>query len=62
MREAWRLQKHTIYNYLHEKGTHLALMVIYTGKQGTTGPDIHKGMEKALTKFKKTYESHQPPA
>ena len=62
IREAWRLNKSTIYQYLQAKGTQLALMVIYTGKAGMPSRDIHKAMEKAIQKLQRTHESHQPTA
>src|SRR5580698_6294168 len=48
MREAWRLNKHLFYDYLQGKGTELALMILYTGKEGGGFEELNKALEKAF--------------
>ncbi|MDX2002547.1 MAG: ribonuclease P protein component [Chitinophagales bacterium] len=51
MREAYRLQKHSIYGILHGKGTQYAIMVIYTADTVLDYPTISTGMAAGIEKL-----------
>jgi ribonuclease P protein component len=56
VREAYRLHKHELYNYLKNNALHAdknyAFMILYTNKEETTYHDIQKGIRKMIFRFK----------
>jgi len=50
-REAYRLQKESLYNNLKEKNKNLAVFFIYTGKELPAYNDVYKKMSSILQKL-----------
>lgn len=56
IREAYRLQKHRLYENLRQKGKEqVAFMVIYTGQESLPYSEIEKAMQLMLGRFMKKY-------
>lgn len=51
MREAYRKQKHVVYNSLNRKQKQAALLFIFTGRQLPNYPYVHGKMSELLRKF-----------
>lgn len=51
IREAYRLNKTAWYNKLAADGLHLALMLVYVGKEELTYEEIAGGVKKMVKKF-----------
>jgi ribonuclease P protein component len=61
IREAYRLHKETLYNFLQNlpensdmKNKHFAFMVMYVAKEELPFAEIEKGIKKMIYKFEKT--------
>lgn len=52
-REAWRLQKHDLYNFLEKNHLHLHLFLVYTGKEMPVYKDIFTKISAILAKLEK---------
>lgn len=60
MREAYRLNKHRLYDALQKEEKQLALLVIYTGQETMTFAEIEAAMQQMLRRFvKKWRQSNQ---
>ena len=60
MREAYRLNKSSLYNALQEAEKQVALLVIYTGQETMTFAEIEAAMQQMLRRFvKKWRQSNQ---
>ena len=53
MREAYRLHKHVLYDYLLSSNQQVAMMFIYVGKEPLNYRKIEGSMLKAITRLKK---------
>lgn len=53
IREAYRINKHSIYEKLEDQKTQYGLMLIYVAKQEMTFQEIEKGVKKGLGKMGK---------
>jgi ribonuclease P protein component len=53
MREAYRLNKHRLYDALQEGERQVALLVIYTGQEIMTFAEIEAAMQQTLRRFVK---------
>lgn len=53
VREAYRLNKHNLYEILSEKEERIALMVMYVAKEDLPYKEIEKAMRKLIKKFGK---------
>jgi len=51
LREAYRKQKHLVYNSLNQKKKQAALLFIFTGRQLPNYPYVHGKMSELLRKF-----------
>jgi len=51
MREAYRINKHSIYNEIASKNLHIAIMFVFVGKELIEFPVIEKGMISAFKKL-----------
>ena len=51
LREAYRLNKHTLYDFINEQEKQYALMVLYTAKQTVPFREIDKKMKVAIRQF-----------
>ena len=51
IREAYRLNKHHLYESLNHQTQAFAFMVIFTGKNHSDGPKIEHAMKKIIQKF-----------
>jgi len=51
LREAYRKQKHIVYNSLNQKKKQAALLFIFTGRQLPNYPYVHGKMSELLKKF-----------
>ena len=56
VREAYRLNKHLLYENLPEQAGQLAFMIIFTGKKLEDCDRVDKSMKKLLQKFLEQYE------
>jgi ribonuclease P protein component len=61
MREAWRLNKHLLYEKLPASEQKLAFMVIYSAPEGLPSRQIHKGMRKMIRRFLQQYTANPKP-
>jgi ribonuclease P protein component len=57
IREAYRLQKDSYYQFAEESGLHFAGMFIYVAKEILAYEEIDKAVTKVLTKWKKNYSA-----
>lgn len=55
MREAYRLNKHRLYDALQEGEQQIALLVIYTGQEVMTFAEIEAAMQQMLRRFVKKW-------
>jgi len=63
MREAYRLQKHELDQYLHKSGKRLSVFILYIGKELPTNVDVYTKFAGILTRLKKmAHEEGQLPA
>ncbi len=53
LREAWRLNKHILYEALEGKGKQYAFMVLYVAKESLPYFDIEQGVQTMIRKFTK---------
>jgi len=51
MREAYRLQKHTLHSFLREHALHLTVAFQYVGKEKVAYTQLHQRMELVLGKL-----------
>jgi len=51
IREAYRLNKHTLYDFLETQNKQYALMILYTAKKPLPYKDINKAMKKIIRKI-----------
>lgn len=51
MREAWRLHKDEVYEAQKDAEGHIALMIIYTGKEEKAFDEIEKSVKRAIRKL-----------
>ena len=51
MREAWRLNKHLLYEKVDNGGVNYALMIIYVAKEKAPYAEVEKNMQKMIRKF-----------
>lgn len=58
IREAYRLQKHTLYTFALDKNVQLLVAFQYIGKEIADYQTIHKRMGIALTKIQHEYNTH----
>lgn len=55
LREAWRLQKLTLKNFVGERGFSLDVFIIYTGKEMPESGDIRNHVSTSLNKLETAY-------
>jgi ribonuclease P protein component len=56
IREAYRLNKHRLYDALKEEEKQVALLVIYTGQEIMTFTEIEAAMQQMLRRFIKKWQ------
>lgn len=61
IREAYRLNKHRIYEKLGEQEPQYALMVLYTGREILPFQEIEKAMQLMIRRFLKKVKQGSPP-
>ncbi len=59
LREAYRKQKHIVYNPLEVSGKQLALFFIFTGRQLPNYPYLHGKVLEVLKRLKKEIETNE---
>lgn len=59
IREAWRLNKHSLYEQLPKQENKLAFMVIYSAQEELPHRQIQKGMRKLIRRFLNQYQANQ---
>lgn len=62
MREAYRLNKHRLYQALQGAESQMALLVIYTGQEMLTFEEIEKAMQQMLRRFIKKWKADNQKA
>lgn len=60
IREAYRLNKHRVYDALNMEERQLALLVIYTGTEIPHFSEIESAMQQMLRRFVKKWRSDNP--
>ncbi|MEM6963500.1 MAG: ribonuclease P protein component [Bacteroidota bacterium] len=60
IREAYRLNKHSIYEKLAEQPDQYGLMLIYVAKQEKTFQEIERSIIKGLSKMNKRIKADEP--
>ena len=51
IREAYRLNKHQLYELLQDKDKQIAIMLLYTAKKPLAYPEIEKAVQKIIRKL-----------
>ena len=51
IREAYRLNKHKLYDFLEDKELQCAFMVLYTGKKAVSYQEIEQKIEAIISRF-----------
>lgn len=59
MREAWRLNKNTFHEKIHDEG-YYSIMLIYTGKKKEPLRYISKRLRKGMERFQRTVNTETP--
>lgn len=59
MKEAFRKNKHNIYEFLDERNQKIAIMIVFAGKEICDSATVEKGMIKALNKLSALFNSEE---
>lgn len=60
IREAYRLQKHRLYNALGDQEKQYAFMVLYTGREKLPYAEIERAMGQLINRFVKKARQRKP--